>query len=243
VFYCDINCKSQFQVGKSLPPETIAKMSIANSRENNGRYKDGYTFRKHYCSCGNEKDYRSKMCRKCYKPTSFLGKKHTEENKKLIGLKSKNKFKSNDFIKRFRKTMEERGLWLPENKINDFIYYNYLSNWKEKMFDLPVDGHELLTENKLFNSKKCSDGIVRDHKFSRKNGFIFKVYPEILRHPANCELMLNSKNISKGISSSITIEELISRIILYKYDWYEQDLCIVLIDKYNKGERYDRNDY
>ena len=49
-------------------------------------------------------------------------------------------------------------------------------------------------------------GITRDHIYSRKSGFINGVFPEILRHPANCKLMLNYENSSKSSKNSITLE-------------------------------------
>ncbi len=65
IFFCNRNHKKLWQTGRKLSPETVEKIRIANIGENNGNYKDGYTMKKHYCKCGNEKDYRSKKCIKC----------------------------------------------------------------------------------------------------------------------------------------------------------------------------------
>lgn len=58
-------------------------------------------------------------------------------------------------------------------------------------------------------------GISKDHMYSVKDGFINKVDVKIISHPANCKLMVHSKNSSKKCKSIITLEELKKRI----YEW------------------------
>lgn len=48
--------------------------------------------------------------------------------------------------------------------------------------------------------------------FSVKEGFVLNVDPEIMKHPANCKLMIHSENISKNDKSTITLDELLERI-------------------------------
>lgn len=55
-------------------------------------------------------------------------------------------------------------------------------------------------------------GISRDHLYSVRDGFINKIDPKIISHPANCELMLHIQNSKKNSNSSITFEELLDRI-------------------------------
>ena len=88
---------------------------------------------------------------------------------------------------------------------------------------------------------------VRDHKFSRKNGLFFGVFPEILRHPCNCQILTHRNNVSKsrtdtgfGIDNSITLEMLFQNIRTFTGDWQEQNLCLDLIAKYERGERWNR---
>ena len=80
--------------------------------------------------------------------------------------------------------------------------------------------------SKIKNAVKFIPGKViipvMDHfMFSVKDGFLFNVDANIISHPANCELMIHSKNISKNKNSSITLDTLLKRI-------HEWDL------KYNK---------
>jgi len=56
------------------------------------------------------------------------------------------------------------------------------------------------------------NGVSKDHMYSVKEGFINKIDPEIIKHPANCQLLKYSENSVKKTSCSITIDELISRI-------------------------------
>ena len=55
-------------------------------------------------------------------------------------------------------------------------------------------------------------GVSRDLSYSVRDGFINKVEPHIISHPANCGLMKHSDNSSKHSSSSITLEELKEKI-------------------------------
>jgi len=60
--------------------------------KSNGRYIDGRSSKIHYCECGRVKDRRAKVCKRCDKHASMKNKHHTKKTKKLIGLKSKQKF-------------------------------------------------------------------------------------------------------------------------------------------------------
>ena len=64
-----------------------------------------------------------------------------------------------------------------------------------------------------FNSKKPNiGGVSRDHMISIKEGFKLGIDAKLLSHPANCQLMVHSDNISKNKKSSLTLDELINRI-------------------------------
>lgn len=62
------------------------------------------------------------------------------------------------------------------------------------------------------NKKNNLSGVSRDHMFSVKDGFELNIDPKIISHPANCQLLIHSKNISKHRNSSITLEELMKKI-------------------------------
>jgi hypothetical protein len=74
---------------------------------------------------------------------------------------------------------------------------------------------ELVKNNGWYSPKNKGNnlkGVSKDHMYSVRDGFINKIDPEIIRHPANCQLLIHSENNSKNYNSSITIEELIERI-------------------------------
>lgn len=64
------------------------------------------------------------------------------------------------------------------------------------------------------------NGVSKDHLYSIKDGFINKVSYEIMSHPANCKLLKHSDNSSKHCISSISLDELKSRIKIWneKYE-------------------------
>ena len=75
--------------------------------KDNPQYKDGRDSKKYYCKdCGVEicSYGRSTYCNKCkfnYFPKPFKGRQHTEKSRKLIGIKSKQKF-TKEYIMKIR---------------------------------------------------------------------------------------------------------------------------------------------
>jgi len=55
-------------------------------------------------------------------------------------------------------------------------------------------------------------GVSRDHMVSVRFGYDHSIDPEIIAHPANCQLMQQSKNSSKFSMCSLTIVQLLVRI-------------------------------
>ena len=94
--------------------------------------------------------------------------------------------------------------------------------------------------------KTNTKGVVRDHRFGRKSGYAMKVFPEILRHPANCRIITHANNVSKaqkGKSKStdceITLDELFAAIENFVGEWKEHGECLRLIKLYRQGNRYE----
>ena len=105
----------------------------------------------------------------------------------------------------------------------------------------------LLKEFGVFNARTNSKGMVRDHQFSRKSGFQLGVFPELLRHPENCQIISHSENVRKRAKryidgDSITLSELFKRITKYNGDWQRQELCLELVDRYKNGKRWKRKE-
>ena len=178
-------------------------------------------------------------------PTNFQGRHHSEESKKIIGEKSKAKF-TDEFNKKMRKIYEDVGLWIPLEEKEDIEIYYKEANWKQQMFNLIDDENQIkkLKECGVFNCRTNHNGVVRDHMYSRRSGFDNGVFPEILRHPCNCQILEHKENVKKKKNykfdgDDLTLEELFDRILNYKKDWYEQDLVIKLIEEYKNGKRWN----
>ena len=197
-------------------------------------------------SANRGKKFSKERCRKMSLAQKGVKKqKISEETKRKIGIASSKKF-TKEFKENLRKKMEDGGYWIPLSRKTDWEIYKDLSNWKSRMFDFIEDENQLnlLEENGVFNSWENRNGVVRDHMYSRKSGFENGVFPEILRHPANCQLLIQKENIKKKTTKyrdadAITLETLFKNILNYqKKEWKEQELCVILIQRYLKGYRW-----
>lgn len=113
------------------------------------------------------------------------------------------------------------------------------------MFDLLYEEYKDLLETfGIYNSYSNTKGVVRDHRFSRQSGFELGVFPEILRHIENCEILEHSKNIRKRFKEkdSLSIDDLFKRIENTNHKWEEQELCLALIKEYKNGKRWKRKE-
>jgi hypothetical protein len=171
----------------------------------------------------------------------------SEEAKSIIGKKSSEKF-TDEFKAKQYKTMVERGIWLPRESKDPYHFYRSLANWNCNVLEYKVIGYELAIKLGFYNYKNNKSGLVRDHRFSRYSGFQLGVFPEIARHPFNCEFITLEENARKHHakyidSDSITIEQLSEGIKIYDKEYKEQSICLEKIKQYEKGLRYDANDY
>lgn len=172
---------------------------------------------------------------------------HTEESKAKIGKGSREKF-TDEFKARQYETMVERGIWIPRETKDPYHLYRSLADWNCNVLDYDVIGSGLFYKYGYYNWKTNQEGLVRDHRFSRLSGFNNLVYPEIIRHPFNCEFISLGDNArkhhSKEINSdSITMGELFEGIKTYESEYKEQSICLEKIKQYENGLRYDANDY
>lgn len=164
----------------------------------------------------------------------FYGKKHSDETKNKI-----------------KRTFEDIGRRMPDENKSDYRIYYEESNWIEKMFDKVENGLELLNEHGIFNSKSNSNGVVRDHIIGKRYGFNNRIFPEILRHPCNCQIITNAENISKAHKFKkgskinechMSLVELFERIKNFNGMWLEQELVEELIKNYLNGHRWVRKE-
>lgn len=136
------------------------------------------------------------------KSESHKGKKPyemTDEIRQNIGRGSSAKF-TDAYKKKDRKRREELGLVIPLVQKDDYLLYRDFANWLERMFDYVTDESQikLLQERGVFNNKTNIEGVVRDHMFSRRSGFQQGVFPELMRHPCNLQLLTHGENVGKA---------------------------------------------
>jgi len=173
------------------------------------------------------------------------GKGHDEGTKKLIGKKSKEKF-TPQYKKNFRDKMENAGHWIPLSEKCDYEIYFNECNWIATMFDVVPNGIEMVEEYGVFNNRKNTKGVVRDHIVGRKYGYEYGIFPEIMRHPVNCRVIKHSDNVSKGQrgkgrpDTDMSLEDLFKKITEFDGYWVEQDKCLKKIMEYKNGKRWKR---
>jgi hypothetical protein len=165
---------------------------------------------------------------------------HSEDTKKIIGIKSREKF-TDEYKQRQRENFVDLGYWVSDDDKDDYEIYVEHSEWIQSMWNYA--DKSLLETVGIFNVKTNRNGLVRDHILSRKFGFDVGVFPEILRHPCNCNIITHSENSSKREKSGMTFNELCSKIESYDMVWEEQELVLSLINKWRNGERFSANDY
>lgn len=156
----------------------------------------------------------------------------SENTKKLVGEKSKLKF-TPEFKQKFRLTMESKGYWIPLKEKPLLDLYSTASNWICSMYDF-------VHVNNNINRK------VRDHIIPRWVGFKYKVYPSIINHPLNCQIIEHSQNVSKGFSDRKLSEKhwekhikiLINLILEYDKPWINQEEAEEDCKKYLNGNHF-----
>lgn len=94
-----------------------------------------------------------------------------------------------------------------------FNVYDY-----PNLFDLSlIEKHGQYSVGGKCNKKENKTGCSRDHKVSINDAIKNGYDPFYIRHPLNCQIMLQSDNSRKKTKSSITYEEL--KKIVDEYEW------------------------
>lgn len=245
--FCSVSCKGVWQsenmVGESnhnfgkawSEDEKAAQALLVKSkvddayRENCAKANKGKKFSVERVSAMHEnRDFNS------------YSRPHTDGSKRKIGEKSSAKFDCPEYRLKYRKTMEDRGYWVPLDQKEAFDIYSDAADWIANMFeDLSQEVANYVNSVGLFNTRTNQKGLVRDHVYSRKDGFDARVFPEIVRHPCNCEFILHSRNSSKSGKSHQTLSELFYKIRKYNGDWHEHQRVLDLLGSYEDGFRWD----
>jgi hypothetical protein len=179
--------------------------------------------------CGNEfidlisnnRKFCSRSCSATF--TNSRRGPMSDETKKKISEKNKSKSEPKIRNKRYCKNCDNEVI--NRKTICDNCRINYYDYYRPSCeFNFDIKNYEDNFDFKLIDkfgwyspSNKGNNlgGVSKDHMYSVRDGFINKISPEIIKHPANCELMLHFNNSSKHSRSTITLEELLERIILW----------------------------
>ena len=132
-------------------------------------------------------------------------------NKKIPYEKRKYKFCSNKCVSIQRKKVSH---------LTEYQNYKSLCKFKFNVFNYPNEFDLNLIKKfgiyKAINNGNNLNGISRDHKISITDGFRKGILPYYISHPANCELMVHTKNISKNKKSSINLDLLMENIKIWE---------------------------
>lgn len=205
--------------------ELNQSLSIDERKERYGKSNRGLTRSKEYIA-----NWHSTR-----QSPEYTSKPLSDETKAKIGAESSKKF-TPAYKQYIRSKMESEGHWIPLSQKTRLEIYYKESNWIQRMWDIVES--ELTNDIGIFNAFTNRKGAVRDHILNRREGFELGVFPELLRHPANCQIVRHSDNVKKRSKSGITLDELFTNILNYDNKWIEQELCITLIENYRKGQRW-----
>jgi hypothetical protein len=148
---------------------------------------------------------------------NFIRIKYEEENKTsseirdLLGSDTKlfANFMSLGLETKLKTCKETIQIYLNKTKrtksLEKTIYKRMCNFYINKEDSQKIYGKELL---KKYNSSE----LHRDHMYSIYDGWVNQIDPAIIKHPANCQIMLGKENMKKNYKSSITLDELLKRI-------------------------------
>lgn len=108
----------------------------------------------------------------------------------------------------------------PKSDKDGIVRYRQLSEFKFNVYDYPDEfDFKLIKKHGWYKAKNNGNnlyGVSRDHMYSIKEGFRNNISPDILAHPANCQLILHSDNSAKRNKCSISLQEL--KVAIMKWD-------------------------
>ena len=186
------------------------KNELINCLECNVEFKFNIKANRKFCS------------KKCSASFNSRDRIHTEETKIRISKSLKERNKKIKVIKNFYckscniNVIESKKKICDRCRIDYYKYYRPNSEFDFNIYDYEDKFDFSLVEKYGWyspsNKGNNLNGVSRDHMFSVKDGFDNNVDVNIIKHPANCKLMMHKENNKKNCNSTITLEELLCRI-------------------------------
>ena len=163
-----------------------------------------------YCSCrclalcGEQQAKANKTLKEKYgeEVTNRFQLTHSKEKMKKTNLRrygTEHFLDSKDGKLKFRNSMEEKGLWVPYNDLNDFDKYRRQVERYTSKNRKNIKGIE----------KRGTHSYHVDHKYSVFEGFKYSIPPWIIGSECNLEMLYYKENISKNNNCSISKKELL----------------------------------
>jgi len=112
--------------------------------------------------------------------------------------------------KTLKKTMLKKGI----NRTNEKEIYYLACRFKKWPLDTwkKIQGIELLKTYGMWHPTRNPNGVVRDHILTKSDGWVNKIDPQYISHPANCRIITNLENVKKGKKSNINLLTLLELI-------------------------------
>ena len=180
------------------PPHKSRKIKECESDKCNKKFEIIITSDRRFCSkfCSS---YKTKL-EKHVKENNYSKISYCEKCEKVI--KSKRRFCSRQCFISPDKSEKEQ--------------YKHDCKFIFNVYHYPDEFDIQLVEKygwyKATNKGDNLNGISRDHKISVSHGFKNNIDPEIISHPANCQLMRHSENNLKKTKCSISLNKLLVEI-------------------------------
>jgi len=160
-----------------------------------------------------------KLCR-CDKCKISLRKKKYKENNKRIC-----KYCGNEINKRFKQICDTCSNFYM-NVYRDRCSFKFDLNKYKNEFDLDI--YKKYGTYTAKNRGNNFNGIVRNHMFSINDAYKISLDPLLVAHPANCRLIKNIENLNKNRKSSITLQELINKILKFESKYQTENNSDIL---------------
>jgi hypothetical protein len=203
------------------------------NKERKGKYKVINKIQKRVCKCGAkfESNRYYKKCTSCRikesKNNSLIinGKCETISKCNICGEKyiystTKNRYCSDKCKKKY---LKEKMKYAQYRELCEFGFgiRTYIDEFD---YDIVKKYGWYCTDK----GKENYGGVSRDHIYSVMDGFKNKISPEIISHPANCQLIRQKDNSSKYDKSEITIDKLNEKIKYWneKYGKYIKKILV-----------------
>lgn len=173
----------------------------------------------------------------CSKSCASMRPRTTEEKKKICDALSKERIEitcpsCSNIFKSLRLTAKYcskkcRGIAHRKSDGHKLLLTTYRNITK---FDFALNKYpdefdfDLIRQHGWYSARNRGNnlnGVSRDHIVPVTFGWTNDIDPDIIKHPANCQLLLHNDNVSKGNKVDLTIEQLLEKIKIWDIKYHD----------------------